>query len=385
MDNAAAFVIAFILGKKSTGKPGRPGWEAFAVPMLEPIDPTFVAEDQMKERHPRFFDLPPQRLRVPSSEISRALQRLTVLLTSHPHPELTSRILRPILLPLWWLSYWPYGNENTELYFRKPAALLLKTYLQLWSGTTSLNMKDKPSPNLLAVILHHITRDPAKTWTYHLDQDGGMEIIEDAPGKAAALKEDGTLDLDRVKIAVAAFVALIQSIPELDSYASELFLDLVKNWLANSVADQDSIVISFKQKAEVEGDNSPLVEALVIEQMRIVRPEKLVEDSSQLLDLVGELVSEFVTRSSKDIPQSENVISITLGLLGIILWSSATARVRREKKDRLESIQKGLEYISKRQDLEVSKDAQNLLRLVKYGDMMDEPAKSDSSTPTGRY
>ena len=82
-------------------------------------------------------------------------------------------------------------------------------------------------------------------------------------------------------------------------------------------------------------------------------------------------------------PQSEDTISIALSLLKHILTSSLS-RENSENKDRFESIAKNLDYIGKRSDLQASKTAQNLLTVLEFQEMIEEPA-ADASILTGEY
>ena len=109
MDRAAAFIIGFgILGRKQYGAPGMPGWRAFVEPMLRCIDPTLFStgsfEDLSSAAEEPIITLGVSKVLVSSLDVAQSLQRLTGLVTSHPHPSLTKRLLRPILLPLWSLS-----------------------------------------------------------------------------------------------------------------------------------------------------------------------------------------------------------------------------------------------------------------------------------------
>src|SRR5271168_4265741 len=107
-----------------------PGWKAFADPILRYIDPTAVSEDSFSENlnstaEEPIITLGSAKVLASSLEVATSLQRLTVLLTSHPHPSLTRRLLGPIILPLWSLSCWPQGNEHTENVYGRPARKLL--------------------------------------------------------------------------------------------------------------------------------------------------------------------------------------------------------------------------------------------------------------------
>jgi hypothetical protein len=158
MDKAAAFVIGFgILGRKQFGALGKPGWKAFVEPILASIDPALSTTVGSKQPSNDIETLGSPNVLVSAPEVSKGLQRLSTLLTSHPHPSLTKRLLNPILLPLWSLSSWPDGYEYTERCYRKPAGMLLRILLQLSSGTKDSRKTEDSSPNLLTIILQNLT------------------------------------------------------------------------------------------------------------------------------------------------------------------------------------------------------------------------------------
>jgi hypothetical protein len=389
MDKAAAFVIGFgILGRKQFGAPGTPGWKTFVEPILASIDPAISTTVSLKGRYSNEIEvLRSVKILVSAPEVAKGLQKLSILLTSHPHPSLTKRLLRPILLPLWSLSYWPHGNEHTKQYYREPAGKLLRTLLQLSSGTKHPSKTGElPTPNYLWLILQNLTFEGRTatgqtSWVYNTVQDGGIQI-EDATRDEFNSNIGNNLDLVRLDIAVEAFVDLLQTLPDLKTDVSDLFVSLCMKWLANSAKDQaKSVVISLEPKDNNNDIKSRLIEAKVMQKMMTSFPEKLIEDSTQVLDLVGQVLSEFVATSSSN--GSEDTAAVALSLLNIVL-TSQSFQVTSGNEGRRESIQSSLGSISRKRHLEISSTAQNLLLLLKYRSTIEEPAAVSMSTPTDR-
>lgn len=386
MDKASAFVIGFgILGRKQFGAPGMPGWKGFVEPILASIDPTLSTTVSPKQPSDEVETLGSRKILVSAPEVSRGLRRLSTLLTSHPHPSLAKRLLNPILLPLWSLSSWPDGSELTGKYYREPAKKLLRTFLQLSSGINDSSKTERPRPNLLNMVLHNLLfrgRSAKKLtgWLYSTAPDGGIEIQEVTRNE---LEDNASSDLDlaRLDTTIDAFMDLIQTVPELKSEVSELFMNLCMKWLAQSTEDRTKpILISLEPNSENDDARSSLIEAKVMQKMMNTFPDRLVEDSTQVLDLVGQILSEFVTSS---VTSSEDTAAVALSLLNIFL-TSPRHQLTSGNEARLESIQESLSSISRTRDSEISSTAQNLLLLLKYQNMIEDPTALNMSMPTDR-
>jgi hypothetical protein len=390
MDKAAAFIIGFgILGKRQFGAPGMPGWKAFVEPILASIDPAISTMVDSKGQDSSDIEiLGARKVLVSAAELAKGLQRLSTLLSSHPHPSLTKRLLRPILLPLWSLSYWPHGNEYTNQYYREPARRLLRTLLQLSSGTKDQSKTGQlPNPNFVSIILQNLIFEGRfvkgeTSWIYNTAQDDGIQI-EDAARNEFDHNSENNFDLERVDIAVEAFTDLLQSLPDLKTDVSDLFVTICMKWLAHSDKDPTkSVVISLEPKDDTDDVKSRLIEAKVMQKMMIAFPEKLVEDSTQVLDLVGQVLSDFALAISSG-SENEDTAAVALSLLNIVLTSQGF-QLAPAIEGRLESIQTSLSMISKIRHLEISSTAQNLHLLLKYRSTIEKPDVVNMSTPTDR-
>ncbi|KAK2627896.1 hypothetical protein QTJ16_002542 [Diplocarpon rosae] len=389
MDRTAAFIIGFgILGKKQFGAPGTPGWNAFVEPILGSVDPAAV-KSEVNKRKPlgdSIDYLGGHKVLVTSADVAKGIQRLFTLLTSHPHPSLSKRLLRPILLPLWSLSFWPNGNEHNEKKIREPAKKLLRTLLQV--SPASADTPVAPSPpstlSLLLTILRNIIfkgrSEPGQVrWVYATSEDGDIQIEE----LKTTVSGDNQLNLARIDTATEAFISLLRSTPDLKNEISKLFMDLCKSWLANGAkTSEPSIITRSGQRDGTQADiEIRLIEAKVMQKMMNSFSESLVEDSRQALDLVNEVLLNFLATQDGG-EGSEDSVAVVLSILNIVL-SSPSFNQRLEMKSTLTSIASCLRSLSL-QRFEVSSTAQNLLLLLEFRGSLDDTKPASISTPTDR-
>jgi hypothetical protein len=379
MDRAAAFIIGFgILGRKQFGAPGMPGWNAFVNPILVNIDPTLTAPHGSHSHHEKgtIATLGIAKILSTSENVSQSLKRLLVLLTSHPHPSLTKRLLSPILLPLWSISSWPYRNDSLENMYQKPARTLLKTLIQLLPSIKPISDNGGQVPNPLFTILQNLTFSgrpflDQTSWAYHAAAGGGIHIQEITGCKPQAI------DLTKLDVAVENFIGLLQDLPDMDSDISNLFMELCTRWLALNAKSPPSILIYHNQNEESYDVQSRLVEAKVMQKMMKELPNKLVNDSSQVLNLVDRVLAEFVATKEGD----EDMVSIGLSLLNIVLISPSF-RKSDDIESQWKSIKNALQEISQMRQKEVSSTSSNLLLILGFHENMDEPNNLSTSTAT---
>ena len=376
MDKAAAFIIGFgILGRKQYGAPGMSGWKAFVEPMLRCIDPTLVSTTSSEEEP--IVTLGTPKVLVSSHDVAQSLQRFTALVSSHPHPSLTKRLLRPILLPLWSLSRWPGGSENMEARYRKPARKLLKILLQLSSSQPSEN-PENPGISVstsLSIIVRNLMfngrSEAGKTQWVYTSSDGGIQIREQVHNRDYQLPDMGAIDG-----AAESFVDLVKAIPDLNTEVSSLFMGLCTKWLTDGDNSKPPLIITQMELREPDDDvESKLVEAKILQNMITEIPEKLVNESRQVLDLVSQVLPQFNTTEEGS---SEDTVAIALSLLNLVL-TSPSFRETPETKPTLANIQSSLVIISKITQLEISSTARNLLMLMRLRNTVDLPDNPTSS------
>lgn len=401
LDKAAAFVIGFgILGKRQYGAPGKsvtlfrwprsnatgtPGWNAFVRPILGALDPAMASarKNHIEAPHDSIKSLEIQEVLVTSTDIAKSLHRLSTLITSHPHPTLSKRLLRPILLPLWSLSAWPQHGEGVEEKYRAPARSLLKILLQLSPASTQA--VDTPGPpsssDLLTTILQNLTFKGRSTsfklpWQYSASQDGGIQVE-----RVIASEANSQLDLQEIDAAIESFIALLANTADLEPEISILFMGLCKKWLASSAnIHKPSIITRLEQKDDREDIESRLIEAKVMQKMMTSLPESLIGDSKQVLDLVNEVLLNFLATAESG--GSEDTVAVALSLLSIVL-TSPNFRVSPDTEPCLASIEDSVRQIGRKQ-LEVSSTAQNLALLLSFRNAISEQESASMSTPTDR-
>ena len=377
MDKAAAFIIGFgILGRKQYGAPGKPGWRAFVQPMLHGIDPaTFPAfESSIPNKEGPIVTLGASKILVPSDEVAKSLQRLTALLSGHPNPALTIRLLRPVLLPLWSLASWQDANESIDSRYRTPARNLVRIFLQLSpSGQSSEKARLDSSPANLLLIVHNLmfkgrSKSSNLEWVYVQSRDGGIQIQEFDHNA-----EHKMLDLGRIDRAAQNFIDLIKLTPDLVAEISNLFMIICKKWLNNGDKKSSSPIITLVRSTESNDDiENSLVEAKILQKMMTEIPEMLVNNSRQVLDLVDQILSQYTTMYESD---NEDTPVVALSLLNTIL-TSPTFRASPENKLLLEHIQKSLDLISRRTHLDISSTARNIVTLMRFRTVTAEPSAS---------
>jgi hypothetical protein len=390
MDKAAAFIIGFgILGRKQFGAPGMPGWRALVDPILHNIDPVIGLKDAAEANKPSedtIVDLQSHKVLATSIEVAKSIRRLSALVTAHPHPSLAQRILKPILLPLWSLSSWPGGNDKTEGQYRMPSMQLLKTFLQLSSPTKRAPNRPDGLSNTsnLSAILENLTFSGRMelgqvTWSYTLSEDGGIQV-EEALRNVLHREIDPGSDFMRIDAAVTSFTTLLGTLPDYTVEISTLFNGLCRKWLTHSAKSKiPSVITRLESMDDAEDVKARLIEAKVMQQMMTAFPEKLVDDSLQLLDLVAQVLSDFSNFKEGE----QDTAEVALSLLNIVL-TSQSFHVAPDSEPFLASITRSLGLLSKQTHLDISSTAQNLLLLLRFRSTTNKPETTPLSTPTNQ-
>lgn len=357
---------------------GMPGWKNFVEPMFHSIDPTLGAS----ESHPSTEDgdivfVGPRKVLVPSTQVARNLQRLNVLVASHPHPSLTKRLLRPILLPLWSLASWDDSNDIIEKNYGKLARDLLKTLLQL-----SFNSNQPSNSDSLSMIVQNLMFRGRSTstsrWVYAKNIQEGIQIEEQDSNREND-PDAFIFDLSSIDGKVSSFCTLIESIPEFATEISHLFIRLCRKWLMDTGGNRPEPIITSLESREPEGSSEErLVEAKLMQRMITSVPEKLVSDSRQVLDLVNQILAKFNSDATHD-AGNEDTVAVALSLLNIILTSPNSIETPDSKRT-FDEIQKSVDLISRNSKMDVALTAQNMLSLIEFRNMLNDPnvTKSDS-------
>ena len=347
------------------------GWKNFVQPIHRYIDPALSppeSKETSTDGDVLFVGI--KKVLVSSEKVARGLQRLSMLVTSHPHPSLAQRLLRPILLPLWSLASWHQSSDVVERVYKKPARNLLKIILQL-----SPNCGQPSNSDTLGLIVQNLlfrgrSTSSTSSWVYASSIDGGIQIEKRDTGSES---EPGAFlsELSMIDNKTSLFCTLIASIPEFDTEISRLFILLCRRWLNDNEGNgPQPIISSFNSREPVDSSQERYIEAKLMQMMMTSMPEKLVSDSHQVLDLVNQILTKFKPNESHDV--NEDTISVALSLLNILL-TSPNSMATPDSKQIFDEIQKSVYLISKNSKMDISLTAQNMLSLIEFRNTLNDP------------
>jgi hypothetical protein len=280
-----------------------PGWKAFVEPLLGCIDPMLGPKPDNAPQETEILTLGAPKVLVTSMELANALKDLSTLLSSHPHPSLAKRLLRPILMPLWALSSWAAGDEKVEAEFVKPARHLLKTLIRLWPsspGQISTSESGQSSSSLLNLVLRDLLfkgkLDAGQaSWEYATGKAGTIQIQRSG---STAIQPHLDQDMKLIDTTADKFVGLMIELtqtPDFDTEVSQLFMGLCTKWLSDNKTSEKNSIITRLSTSEPDNDvTQQIVEAKVMQKMMSALPEKLVSDSRQVTYLVNQVLRDFL-------------------------------------------------------------------------------------------
>ncbi|CAK7233466.1 hypothetical protein SEUCBS140593_008612 [Sporothrix eucalyptigena] len=384
----AAYVIGFgILGRKSFGAPGTPGWTNFAEPMLRCIDPT---TGRTAVRESGIVDLRKNAaaVLVPEETVSEGLRRLQTLIISHPNPGLTRRLLHPILLPLWALSSWTNASKKCGENYCLPARNLLKIYLKISTAP------DKVMP-IVRDLLFEGSRDLSKQpqWEYQTtDANENSICIVSAPSIPLSPAEVLQTRWNEIGPKSDALVDLLAEISSDDEDISSVFLDLFSRWLSSKKPKQKAAVGPVLIKEEDDDDqmygsgSNPLADVLegsMLQKMMEKFPEKLAGRPDHILELVSGLLNQVDETALAE----DEAVPLLMSLLNMVVTSPSFRRAKADAKI-VQSIEDSLTKISRVSGIDsvddTAKTANNLLLFLKYRDEIEEPTVEGSTTDASK-
>ncbi|CAK7243912.1 MAG: hypothetical protein STHCBS139747_005442 [Sporothrix thermara] len=378
----AAYVIGFgILGRKSYGAPGTPGWANFAEPMLCSIDPTM---SRTAERDSPIIDLRKNAAAVLVSEgrVAEGLRRLQTLVISHPNPGLTRRLLHPVFLPLWALSSWTNASKKCEEDYCLPARNLLKIYLKISTAP------DKAMP-IVRDLLFEGSRDTSKQpqWQYQATDESENSIcIVTAPSTPLSAGEVLQTRWNEIGPKSDALVDLLAEISTDDEDIASVFLDLFSRWLSSKKPRRRAVrgVVLIKEEGDDDAqglslDSNPLADVLegtMLQKMMEKFPDKLAGRPDHILELVGGLLGQLDEASLEE----DETVPLMMSLLNLVVTSPGFRRAKADAAS-LQSIEEGLAKVSRASGTdsveETAKTAKNLLLFLKYRDEIEEPLSTE--------
>ncbi|KAI9841764.1 MAG: hypothetical protein M1838_003425 [Thelocarpon superellum] len=408
MTKVAGYVIGSgILGRKATGAPGTAGWRSYVTPILSSIDPTM---------HVRTHPPMQGSLLVRHDDLQLALCRLCTLLSSHPNPNLTKRLLGPLLLPLWAISSSmdvsdPRSSSNLS-------KSLLHMYLRIAADVRKFTM-------LASHLLYNgkLATSEDIGWRYRAIGSDGVEIRVVPKGERSM--NDLVQDLADVDGRVAFFNQLIKTDVVEKDQRGALFLAITRRWLGTTqtahAEDSNMHVAGLLSGPVPKAIDDPLQSATyakLTQTMLVDMQENLQENTIQMLEFVRQLLQSFVEGRrqrqldadrlknpsltaigsivrhpeahlssgeggrSGEVTTTDSVelLSMALSLLSAVL-SSKELHVSREEEGILECLEPSLTYVSRVSDLPASTKAtaSSLLGLI---DLMSSSLIPKSSTTT---
>ncbi|KAJ6441833.1 protein required for cell viability [Purpureocillium lavendulum] len=356
----AAQIVGFgILGKRQFGAPGSPGWNVFVQPLLRNINPSLEpprSKNDKEEPEPEIEEMRQQRVLVSAQSLETAIRRLQTLILSNPSPGLCRRVLRPVIIQLWSLSSWTGVSPHTERHVCTAARNLVQTYLRLFGDLESMK------PLIQKVTCTGSTIESEVRWTYHLDDDGRLDVT--LPREPSSRAEE--LDLALIEQKTTSLVNTVTGACSSEE-VSALFLYLLRRWIETS---QKQGVTGIQIKPQEQNDRIPieeLVEVSLLQTLMDKAPEKLVSHFDQLLDII----SQVLTADARS-PLGDDLIAVVLSLLNLVITAPSFQKSD-IGADELRIIEEALDRIGGRDQPDTSSTARNLAMLLKYRDEIEDP------------
>ncbi|KAL2149531.1 hypothetical protein VTH82DRAFT_8182 [Thermothelomyces myriococcoides] len=370
---AASYIIGFgVLGKKATGAPGTAGWKYFAEPMLFRIKPPPGPPDATGTEDSEIIDLVKDKVIVSYADLSTALRRLHALVVAHPNPGLCKRLLYPLLLSLWVLASWEHQTVQQTVVETvcEPALALLKIFLKL-----------TPTSDLILQLVQNMGyvggyNSSNPEWMYKAISNSEIAIVDTKQSIRSADASPSRLTLEDIDRKIPKLLDLITSTFS-DADVSIAFLELFKRWLKSARRRGEPSSILIKQDQEQDDPVGRLAEMKMLQAMMEKFPEKLATQPKQILNLVSEILSS----SGEKAEDEDEVISVALSLLNMIVTTPGFQKSR-VNPDTLALIESSLDKLS-RSPADFSQTASNLRLLLLYRDEVDQP-DSASAAPTDR-
>ena len=281
--SAAALIVGrIILTTKGVSGPQHAGWDVFAKPLLNSLNPS------RKETDLEFISpcdhVSPQITLVSEDEFETGWMRASTLVSSHPNPALSRRLLKPLLLPLW--ALWCFAGEFHQPPWQDQALSLIQAYLRV-----------SPEVEELLRIAENLDFDgPLSTtdqlgWSYALGDKRRLKI--QARHKKLASKDNLIGRLQRIELRVDLFNHLLTSLKLDDQRIEFIFLSITRRWL---LLDYGSHHRSNLTDDNTDGTDSfkLLVLLKIIQSMIQHWQDQLASKPKQILELAEHLLEGYI-------------------------------------------------------------------------------------------
>ncbi|KAI9754692.1 MAG: hypothetical protein M4579_004597 [Chaenotheca gracillima] len=341
MAKVAGFVVGGgILGRRKLGAPGEPGWKAFAAPLLTAIDPSYSEPRISNASNPVPTGQRPN-VAVTDQQLALSLKRLLTLISSHPNPGLTRRLVAPVMLPLWAISC--FNRKITRPGWSDTAFSLLQTYFKV-------SAKDEEIVKLSENILFNGRSDASyrRGWSYSPSSDKGLEICWKQP--EGTITEDFVTYLEDVDERINNFLSLLSSGTVDDEKIGAIFLGITRRWLEGSSHGVEQQNILSKNDSEIDrtGPLKMLVNIKLIQKMIEQVKDQLGHNATQLLELVQQILDNVLERDQQRKRDKADMSKPSAASLSSIVQSQTTEEqdVHRADHDPSELVSMALSLLS---------------------------------------
>jgi hypothetical protein len=327
-----------------------------------------VEEAQVAKDNDLATTIKPRDIVVTDLQLSEALRRLVSLLSSHPNPTLSKRLLDRLILPLWSLaSFEGVAGEYVEEHYRAPARFLLQIVLRLSSNGAQLSLIEQN-------LMYQGNNDARYLcWIHRRSASGGIQV-ERVASRIGDISNAPHIDLVLIDNKINAFIDLITLTSDNDNLPL-LFLSLCKEWfLANDNTKTHSRIRVIDNGGDLDNKlERQIIVAKLVQKLIEALPQRLVNDTDQVLVLVDGVL-ERALKSDEDL-NDDDTVAVALSLLNIVLMSR---NFDKPSADNLleTKIKLSLETIAAKANSDITLTARNMLGLLHF--KSTEPSLSDS-------
>ena len=272
MRKAAGYIIGSgILGKRALGAPDKIGWKLFAQPLLKAFNPDYKAQSQA-------------RITLTDEEsLATALRRLTAIVTSHPSPGLTRRLLWSVILPLWGLSsYSKRGIFSPS--WADTSSNLLKAFFRHCAQTEHY-----------LLIANNLLWDGPDHWTFGSGNRGGIQIR----GREVEKEDPFNViqSMTHVDASIKNYLDLLMSSGVEHDIIAAVFLATTRRWLLPEENSGNEDVLGTVRESD---PFKTLVSAKLAQAILDQFKDQIVKEPSKLVELVEQLLSEYLKQRTTD-------------------------------------------------------------------------------------
>ncbi|KAF2833505.1 hypothetical protein CC86DRAFT_10812 [Ophiobolus disseminans] len=278
---AAGQIIARgILSKRATGAPGTIGWELFAGPLQQTLDPRLRPAEN---NHGQVL--------VQEQDLSTTLGRLSAIVSSYSHAGILRRLIGPVLLPLWALLNYTQSRPAVN----KKWALLSKSIM---SRYMSLACDPKQVDN----IAQNLFWDGNGSWAFGPGSQGGIEIRQRHADHGPTEDMDNILTrIGSLDSRVNVLVSLLADARIPDDVAGAIFLQATQRWLSPVQGSKTSLT------DEVETNPlATLIDAKLTEAMVNKFKDQFARSSQHIMELMRQLLSNFVSEHKVKVEKNKS-------------------------------------------------------------------------------